>query len=272
MSSSTAQSSSSKQIPSYFNKIPGEIRNQIFSLCISHALSHPKAQHSRSTSNLSGLTVSVHSRRSGNGYLKLEGIGPLPLMVVNRQTFNEVSSLVYALVEHVSIGSNISLYLDENPNERWKFAYSLMEKRPYMQRLAKSVKVVLPRTPDDVIRTTYNSLKKIPAAKQPRKSNAMALLPGLDKFLGKFESLENLTMVIIADKRDPPNFEDLLTLYKKYGERMTVQFERRFEDRDHRPFFQLFFIGPGSPWATAWEKCVREYEERILLESGVNAG
>jgi hypothetical protein len=195
-------------------------------------------------------------------------------MIVNKRTYNEVSSLVYALVEHVSIGRNISLYLDEDPNERWKFAYSLLENRPYIQKLAKSVKVVLPRTPDDVLRTTYNSLRKIPTNMQtPRKSNAMILLPGLDKFLGNFESLTHLTIVIITDKGDPPNFEDLLTLYKKHGERMTVQFERRLGERDRRlpnPLRPRF--STWTNWTTAWERCVREYEEGAVVESGVSAG
>jgi len=274
MSPSTVQDSSSKGALSCFRMIPGEIRNQIFSLCISHALSHPKAGHSQSATNPSGLTVAVHSRRSGNGYLKLDGIGPLPLMIVNKQTYNEVSSLVYALVEHVTMGSNISLYLDEDPNERWKFAYSLVEKRPYIQMLAKSVKVILPRTPDDVLRTTYNSLRKIPTNKHTTwKSNAMILLPSLDKFLRNFESLKSLTIVIIKDESDPPNFEDLLTLYKKYGERMTVQFDRRLEERNRRhpnPLRPRF--STWTNWTIAWEKCVREYEESIVIESGVSAG
>jgi hypothetical protein len=268
--SSDAKHPLSIQAPTFFDIIPGEIRNQIFSLCISHALDHqkpPPLWQPLPAAKANGLMVAVHSSRSGRGYLKLQGIRPLPLLVVNKQIYNEVSSLVYALVDSVSIGSNISQYLDEDPNERWKFAYSLVEKRSDIQKLARSVNIVLPRTPDAVLRTIYDSLRKIPLKQQtPRNSNAMAIIPGLQNFLGKFESLTSLTIVFIADKIEIPNFEYLIPLYKAYGERMTVQFEGRSGEYDFR---RLMFI---DIWKAAWDKCLREHEERTTYESGARAG
>jgi hypothetical protein len=204
--------------------LPGEIRNAIFNLCINHALSHPKGPASLP------LTVSISPRRRGPEHLTLSNIGPLPLLLVNRQLFAEISSLIYARVEHVSFGPSISQFLDDDPVERWATAYSLLEARPDIQRLAKSLTINFPRTPHFDHLKIYASLRKRPLP-DPGYSVSLPILRSESflRFLQRFESLEKVTVKIIHVMDDgPPLYEKFLGgLRGIFGVRLRLDMETK---------------------------------------------
>lgn len=151
--------------PFPFEKLPGEIRNQIFELCIADAMSKSRRPNEQNTQSgirilppqrfnfisshaiprvLSGLQVSVLPGWTGPGRIKTLGIGPLPLLFVNKQIHDEVSSLVDSKVEEVIIGPYGLQYADEDPNVRWELAYAYLKNRPHLRKHAKNIKVFLP--------------------------------------------------------------------------------------------------------------------------------
>lgn len=81
---------------------------------------------------------------SGPGKIKTSGLGPLPLLLVNKQIHDEVSSIIDAEVIELSIGPYGLQYADEDPNERWECAYRLLRNRPHLMKNVKTVKVYLP--------------------------------------------------------------------------------------------------------------------------------
>ncbi|KAL5315361.1 hypothetical protein ACEPPN_016228 [Leptodophora sp. 'Broadleaf-Isolate-01'] len=250
-----------------FDTLPGEIRNQIFALCIWHALSHPNADKSNWPDTRppfsqwhppprKWLTAAVYSPSSDTGYLKLSGIGSLPVLLVNKQTYAEVSSLVFALVDSVSIGASMPQYLDENPIQSWISAYSLVEERPDLQKLVKHAKIILPRTRGELLIRAYESCRGIHRPQTPRKNNAWPNIPSLHKFLGKFESLESLTIVLIADTQEAPDFKTLLPLWRKFGDRLTMKFKERAIETHIHSFHTYDQF--SSSWNDAWERCLAE--------------
>lgn len=218
-------SCTSTQEQTFFTIIPAEIRNQIFSLCISQALVDPRLPQLRSWPfpllRENEPAIVVQSPRKRQGYLKLRGIGPLPLLAVNKQAYAEVYSLIYALVDAVTIGHSVPQYLDEDTNEWWNSGFALLKQIPDITKRAKNLRVFLPLPIATTIRTTYASLQK----EVEGKDNAMSIPPGLDMQLENFESLETLTLVWVGIRQEPPHFEELLPLWGRYGSRLTVQFE-----------------------------------------------
>jgi hypothetical protein len=153
----------------------------------------------------------------------MNGIGPLPLLFVNKKTYYELSSLVYAMISHVSIGGYIIQYRDEDPNVRWNVAHSLIQKRPNIAAFVKNVKVSLPYVRNDLFDRYWGSLGLQTPREVPTKCDPWAMVSSLEQFLRKFRDLESLTIVITADKRDTPDFEKLLPLYDLCGEKTVVE-------------------------------------------------
>jgi hypothetical protein len=237
--------------------LPGELRNVIFNLCINHALSHPKVPASLP------LTVSISPRRRGPEHLTLSNIGPLPLLLVNKQLFAEVSSLIYARAEHVSFGPGISQFLDDDPVERWVAAYSLLEARPDIQRLAKSITISLPRTPNFEHLKIYASLRKLPVP-DPAYSFSLPILrsESFSSFLQRFESLENVTVKMVNVVDDgPPKYEGFLGLWRIFGGRLRLEMKYEVSygtwEWARGPIFQDW-----NGWQEGWRSYVKELEQK----------
>jgi hypothetical protein len=126
--------------------LPAEIRNQIFKICIYNAMNTRKQIPGLPPrpSKPSSFGVSVFPRWSGPGLMRTDGIGPLPLLFVNKQIYTEVSSLVYSMLDSVSIGGYLIQRPDEDPNIRWEVAYSLLRKQPSLLKYTKKVKIFMP--------------------------------------------------------------------------------------------------------------------------------
>ena len=221
--------------------LPGEIRNQIFELCMNDAIRASKAND---------LTISVIPRWQGPGEFRMNGIGPLPLLFVNKKTYNELSSLVYATISEVSIGGYIIQYPDEDPNVRWNVAYSLIKQRPNILAYVKKVKVSLPYVRNDVLDGYWRSLGVPSPGDVPTKCDPWSIVPGLKQFLRKFRAMEILHLVITANRRDPPDFEKLLPLHNYFG-RTTVEMVTT------TPHNRTLRISTWLPlWENAWTECL----------------
>jgi len=126
--------------------LPGEIRNHIFEICIYNAIKTPKEVRGwpHRSPKPSSFTLSVFPRWSGPGVMHTNGIGPLPLLFVNKQIYKEVSSLVYSMLDSVSIGGYLIQRPDEDPNIRWSVAYSILKKQPSLLKYTKKVTIHMP--------------------------------------------------------------------------------------------------------------------------------
>jgi hypothetical protein len=153
----------------------------------------------------------------------MNGIGLLPLLFVNKKTYYELSSLVYARISQASIGGYIIQYRDEDPNVRWKVAYSLIQQRPNILAYVKNVKVSLPYVRNDLFDGYWRSLGLQNPREVSTKCDPWAIVCGLEQFLRTFRALETLTIVITADRRTTPDFEKLLPLYDLCGGKTVVE-------------------------------------------------
>ncbi|PMD29979.1 hypothetical protein L207DRAFT_520610 [Hyaloscypha variabilis F] len=245
--------------PTTLTTLPGELRNEIFNLCITQALTHPQY---RSTSPFTGT---VFSRHPNTGYLKLSHVvNPLPLVLVNRQTCIEVFSLLYARVERIELGDGVSVWLDDDAVERFNFAYQILERAGCVMKMVKSIEIVLPRTPCFQHVKTYAALMKMELKKGERKSSAVGILRGLDVFLRRFGRLESVKIVLTAELKDwPPAYEEFLGVWGVVGGNLTVDYKTRMNqwgtggrasavDMMHRDW---------RAWKDRWERYVQELEQ-----------
>ncbi|KAE9371816.1 hypothetical protein N431DRAFT_28820 [Stipitochalara longipes BDJ] len=249
--------------PTTLTTLPGELRNAIFNLCIDHAFTNPKY---RSVTCFTGTVVSRHSK---TGYLKLSDIGPLPLILANRQTCAEVFSLLYARLERVEIGDGVSVWLDDDVVERFSFAYQILERAGCAMKVAKSIEIVLPRTPHFQLVKTYASLRKLKLKKGERKSNAAAILRGLDMFLRKFERLEKVRILVTADLKNwPPAYVEFLALWGIFGRALDVEFTMRMAGWGGGGRANMVDVMQRDwrAWRDGWEIYVRELEGRGARE------
>jgi hypothetical protein len=229
--------------------LPGEIRNQIFDLCIIDAVKVSKVNEI--VREEEALTISVLPRWQGPGRFRMNGIGPLPLLFVNKKTHSELSSLVYSMISQVSIGGYIMQYRDEDPNIRWNVAHSLIQQRPNIPAYVKRVKVSLPYVRNDLFDGYWGSLGVTSPREVPTKYDPWAIVPGLEQFLRTFRVLETLTIVITADKRTAPDFEKLLPLYDLCGGKTVVEMVMM------SPHNSAPRISTWLPlWENAWIECL----------------
>jgi hypothetical protein len=139
-------------------RLPGEIRNQIFEICIQEAMRSRKARISQrlqqilSPSKTTYLNVAVSPRWHGPGVMRVNGIGPLPLLFVNKQIYQEISSLVFSKLETVSIGGYLIQRPHEDPNIRWAVAYSLLNRQPSLLKFTRKIEIHLPTVSLSIIR------------------------------------------------------------------------------------------------------------------------
>jgi len=261
-------SSATHSPPSYLTTLPGELRNQIFTLCINRALNHHLFHPLKTAS--SPFTTSVYSPTAKTGHLKFSNIEPLPLLFTNKQIFAEVSSLLYSRVEHVSIDEQVAVWLDDDASSRWEFAYSLLEGRAHVMKVAKSVEIALPRTPRPFLLAAYASMTRAPLPKNTAlESSALAVLPGLEAFLAQFERLERVKIVLLAESKDQiPVYEEFKGLWELFGERLKVEFKTRMEiappNRQVAPLAVIH--GHRRRWQDGWMKYVRGLKERVVEE------
>jgi len=249
----------SKRSPSFLQTVPGEIRNQIFQYCIEDAVKSPKAKRSKELSGGRCFQVSVMPRWSGPGCLRMDGIGPLPLLFVNWQIHHELSTLIYGMVDEVSIGGYILQYDGEDPTTRWKCAYSLIQRHLNLQLYTRNLTISLPYLRGDVVRGHCRSLGLKYPTERKVKSKAWAVIPELKEFLGTFKALEGLTIVIRVERREPPDFEELLPLYAIYGDRMTMVI------REVHPSSETGFVWT-DPWLDLWALAWYDWKRKVDLE------
>lgn len=189
----------SNRSPLLLDVLPGEIRNHVYDICIRDAMSRAKRRSQKnifgttrfSPPNSEGFTVTVLPQWNGNGSLRFEGIGSLPLLFVNKQIFDEVSSLLHSKVEEVTIGPYGIQYSNEDANIRWAYAYALLRRHPYLLKHTKNISVYLPWLRRDQMKKYWSALG-YRWTKPDNRCYAWGVIPELAVFLKSFESLSTL--------------------------------------------------------------------------------
>ena len=228
--------------PSSFERLPGEIRNHIFELCIQSAL--------RPSSKLCATELSILPRWHGTVRARMTGIGPMGFLFVKKCIYEELLSMIYSQIGTLRIGG----YILQHPGDqllRWELLYSVLM-NPYTVRYLKSVKVKLPSIRDDIQRRNdslrgFSITGFIGARSPPRCEAILAVVPGLVKCLEKFESLVDLEITVTVEMASPPDFDPLLPLYDLCGKHTTVVFI------DYSENIRNNFISDRSYWAESWD-------------------
>ncbi|KAG9238492.1 hypothetical protein BJ875DRAFT_40312 [Amylocarpus encephaloides] len=229
---------SSQRCCALTERLPGEIRNHIFGICLQHTF----------INGVSNVTISAFPRWSGPGVMRLAGLGPLSLLFTNKQIHSELLSLVYSQVDQVVIGGYIIQHPDEDPNARWQIAYSMLDKQPLIMKLAESVKIHMPCLRLDLHRGFCQSLS-FQAPKQSAKTyNMWAVVPGLERYLRKLPKLSAIVIVITVEEGPAPDFGGLLPLYDICGRRTAVNFIMH----------QGLWAASKSVWSSAWDNCLQD--------------
>jgi hypothetical protein len=197
--------------------LPGEIRNQIYRQCILEALKKPKSSRSASSPGSPitepTLKVSVLPRWTGPGHFRLEGIGKLPILFVNKQMHKEIHSLVYSMIGSLSIGGYILQFPSEDPSGRWERAYTLIRQRPDLQAFVKQVTVTLPTVRDDLFRFQWEQELGHKYPGNTVTSTPWSIIPGVIKFLRTFKSLSHLKVIATVDGPEVQYIEALEPFY-----------------------------------------------------------
>lgn len=224
--------------PPSLTTLPGELRNQIFNLCIDDALTPPLA---------SPLTATIFSPSQESGHLILSNNrGPLPLLFTSKSIFSEVLSLTYARVHTLEIGRDIKVWLDEDAISRWDHGFKIAAARPEIFKSVRNIEVTMPRTPPFKLASTYAGLRQLPKG-SCGKNAAVAVLPSLEEFLKKFEKVEKVKVVFVAQLGErhlvfgkikgflgkieggkPPEYESLGGLWRVLGERLSLGYSVRW--------------------------------------------
>jgi len=89
------------------------------------------------------------------------------------------------------------------------------------------------------------------------------MIPGLVKFLKRFEVFTCLEIVIVVDASQVPNFEPILPLWNIYGKQMSVTFVRP-EPSSARQGWDDSWLGR---WDTTWNQCLLKKRETELSGS-----
>jgi hypothetical protein len=252
--STTKLAVTSKTSCTFLERLPGEIRNLIFELCILRALVSPKTPASQPKPGENGFSMTVCPRWHGPVSIRMKGIGSIPLLFVCKQIYEELSGLIYSAVDKICIGGYILQHRAEDPSLRWKYAYSLLKKLPNLQNFTRDVKVRLPCMRDDLLRGHWTALGlKYPETSRIHsgKYDPWVVLPDLEAFLSTFTSLSILEIVVTVDKGEPPDFQRLLPLYDLCGKGTSIEFSEpqmpsRFVDRSTWT----------SCWTIAWNECL----------------
>ncbi|KAF4629949.1 hypothetical protein G7Y89_g8192 [Cudoniella acicularis] len=233
--------------------LPGEIRNAIFEMCIVAALKQPNTSKTSSLVSTEipktrNVTVSIFPRWHDPIFMRTEGLGPLPLLFVNKQIYKELSYLIYSNLDQVSIGGYPLNFPNENPNHRWALVYSRLEKLPGVLKRTRKVKVSMPYFHVNLHRGYWISLRLPPPKISTKNINPWKVVPGLQAFLSTFEALTDLEIRVTVEDRPPPDFEGLLPIYDMCGQRTAVVLGDP--------------LGRWNPsvgtWNVAWENCLRK--------------
>jgi hypothetical protein len=253
----------SSRSPEFLVTLPGELRNHIYTHCILSSLKTPKTYSLQFTSipdNVpadprSALKITAFPRWSGPGRLRLEGIGALPILFVNKQVHKEVLSLLYSMIQNVSIGGYVLQYPGEDPGPRWECAYTLLKGRPDLLQFVPQVTVMLPYVREGVFRGQWSDLyMKDPGIRV--QSRPWQMVPGLVTFLQTFKSLTTLKVIITADGNEPPDFEELLGLYDICGHGTAIEVVAQHSVAS--------WAARASPWASTWTNAWAE----VLIKNG----
>jgi hypothetical protein len=251
----------SKSQPSSLEALPGEIRNDIFELYIQGALKPTRGASWSTTRPAKGILLSILPQWHGPARMRIDGIGPLALLFVNKQIYNELASLVYCRVENLRIGGYIMQHPNDDPTLRFQPLYPLLL-NPYICRFTRSIKLKLPSTRDDLHRRHCSlrgfSITGFKGQTNPPKLEAiLSVVPGLVECLKSFDSLSNLEIVITTELTNPPDFEPLLPLYDLCGNRTNVVFDAPIE------YFGINVYSTWLQWTerwdNAWKNCLARH-------------
>lgn len=249
--------------------LPGEIRNQIFELCIQDTLKPPKASWSTMqpllpSSNASEL--SILPQWHGPVRVRMGGIGPIPLLFVSKRLSAEVASLVYSRVGSVSVGGYILQYPDGNYDlRRWNLIYPQLL-NCHLRQFARSIKLKLPSTRQDLHRRN-DSLRGFSITgfqtqqRPPNFESVMSVIPSLVNSLKAFERLESLEVTVTVEMTSPPDFTPLLSLYNLCDYRTIVAFVDPTSFFERRPTTWHLFV---ASWRKSWEDCLSLHRETKL--------
>lgn len=240
--------------PSLFEALPGEIRNQIFELCIHNALKPIKvARWSTTQPPAKGMEISILPQWHGPVRMRMSGIGPLSLLFVNKRINHDIGSLIYSKVDNLRLGGYILQHPNEDPNLKWQLLHPLLM-NPHISRFTKNIKLKLPSTRDDLHRRncslrgfSITGFKNQIPERTLKPAAIMSVIPGLVECLGKFESLATLEITITAEMTSPPDFEPLLPLYDICGKCTNVVFIDPIE------YFGINFYSTWWQWTERWD-------------------
>jgi len=115
--------------PSTLLRLPPELRTRIFELCVNDATLCPRCfEHHEIVADVSRN-------------MQIRGIGPFPLLFTNKQTHNELVSLVYSRLEPVAINGYF-LVFQERVTSFLPHSYpAFWPKHPHVQRFARKVTI-----------------------------------------------------------------------------------------------------------------------------------
>ena len=205
------------------------------------------------------MDLSILPRWQGPVRVRVNGIGPLGLLFVNKRIHGELLSTIYSQSGTIQLGGYILQHPDDSLS-RWKLIYPLLT-HPYMLRYMTTVKIKLPTIRADLQRLhdsmrgfSVSGFRSAKISPQPKFETIMSVVPELIGCLEKFERLVNLQITIVAEKGDPPNFEPLLPLYDICGTKTTVVFVDITGSSGGN--LSIFLPRPTDNWDIAWKDCL----------------
>jgi len=224
---------------SLIEDFPGEIRNVIYELCVDEALLSGKAKqkNKRSTRDPGGFgrqtniaeesqdkkpegelrfNVTALPRWEGPPVLRIEGLGPLPLMFVSKKINEQVSSLIYARIGTVSLGGYILQHRSEDARFRWNNACTLLRKQSGLLKFTRNITIKLPSTRADLEDSGWRAMQMgLPYRQEISEAKIKpwgGVIPGLVDFLLSFENLSTVRIIVEIENKDPPSWEPLFPL------------------------------------------------------------
>lgn len=253
---------------SFLDKIPLEIRNYIYQICIEDSKqSHWWDRSPPGTVRVRGFGLSILPRLYDPPMLQIEGYGAIPLRCTNRQVYEELARQVSFNVDRVRIGSYNFEHKEQDPYVHWRTAYTLLENHPGLPKSVKHVTIKMPSIRDERLRSSQLSFAHMdPNLLRKFEEGFAAIVPGLVHCLNGFQSLQRLSIKITVEKRNPPTFYPVLPLYAICEPDTEVEISPPQEGlRSYEPWI--------TKWEHAWGNCLRNKEiEDKNIQTALLAG
>lgn len=159
--------------------------------------------------------------------MQFNGIGYLPVLFVNKQIYNEVSTLLYWQAESLTLGGYTLQYRDENPGGRWRAMFSALERRPGLLTSVREVTIKLPSTREDQLSGHLQSLGLSTSStkfSRTMSANVWAGVPDMLEFISKCQPLPQVRLLITIEDREQLDFTMFRGFCEVLSHRLTVNF------------------------------------------------